>query len=381
MSLIRNYRKYLIALFVVYLSLASTPIVDAGLMRFFPTLTLLIIIFCGICSLKTGKVAQLGTIVSIFFIYIILCATFHPSIEGSNLMTLLKSSYWCCVYFIAYAIFSYRNIEYRSLDKMVMVTTILFTLSFNYSHASRLIEFDLIGDNAVFYPLLMIPWISCISNITKRWIMIVIVSLCVITALKRSGIIIMSVSVILLYYSDFLSRKRLQPKTLFTAILVVVGVLTVYQYKAESIYDISKRFEMIGSDGGNGRDMIYEDVINRYRSEDLIQQVIGKGFNSVKGKDATMALSAHNDFLEVLYDFGAIGFSFYVLIHFSLIKWTVLLFRRRSQLAFPMLISYVCFVVMSMVSHLILYPTYFGLLVSFWAFAECKDRELKYKKI
>ena len=140
----------------------------------------------------------------------------------------------------------------------------------------------------------------------KRWIMIVIVSLCAITALKRSGIIIMSISVILLYYSDFFRRKCLHPKSLFAAILVIAGIFTVYQYKAESIYDISKRFEMIKADGGNGRDMIYEDVINRYRSEDLIQQVIGKGFDSVKGKDTTIALSAHNDFLEVLYDFGAL---------------------------------------------------------------------------
>ncbi|RGM98413.1 O-antigen ligase family protein [Parabacteroides merdae] len=378
MSLIRNYRKYLITLFVVYLTLAPTPIVDTGLMRFFPTLTFVIILFCGICSFKTAKAAQLGTIVSVFFIYIVLCAIFHPSIEGNKLMTLLKSSYWCCVYFITYAIFSVKNIGCRSFDKKVMITTILLALSFNYSHASRLMNFDLIGDNAVFYPLLMIPWIACISNTTKRWIMIVIVSLCAITALKRSGIIIMSISVILLYYSDFFRRKCLHPKSLFAAILVIAGIFTVYQYKAESIYDISKRFEMIKADGGNGRDMIYEDVINRYRSEDLIQQVIGKGFDSVKGKDTTIALSAHNDFLEVLYDFGAIGFFLYVLMHFSLIKWTVLLFRKRSQLAFPMLVSYVCFVVMSMVSHLILYPTYFGLLVSFWAFAECKDRKLQY---
>ena len=104
------------------------------------------------------------------------------------------------------------------------------------------------------------------------------------------------------------------------------------------------------------------------------------GFDTVKGKDITMALSAHNDFLEVLYDFGAIGFIFYVLIHLSLIKWTLRLFRARSELAFPVLISYVCFIVMSMVSHLILYPTYFGLLTAFWAYAECKDNELQYQE-
>ena len=89
-------------------------------------------------------------------------------------------------------------------------------------------------------------------------------------------------------------------------------------------------------------------------------------------------MSAHNDFLEVMYDFGLVGLLFYVLIHLSLIKWTIRLFRNGSPFAFPVLISYVCFFVMSMVSHLILYPTYFGLLTAFWAYAECKDRVLRY---
>lgn len=377
MKIIRSFRKFLILLFIIYLTLASTPIVQAGFMRFFPTLCLLVIAFCGTCSFATGKKANMGTIVAFFSVYIIFCALIHTSVEGSKLITFLKSTYWCWVYFIAYTIFSYKSFEDKRFDNVILMIVILFTLSFNYSHISSIVELDLIGDNVVFYPLLMIPWIACVSNTTKRWIMVAIVALCAITALKRSGIIILSISVLFLYYNDFMYKKRLKTKSIIAAFFILISILAIYHYKADSISDINQRFSMLEEDGGSGRDDIYKDVINRYVNSNLAQQIFGQGFDSVRGKDTAMALSAHNDFLEVMYDFGLVGLLLYVLIHLSLIKWTIRLFKAGSPLAFPVLISYVCFFVMSMVSHLILYPTYFGLLTAFWAYAECKDRELR----
>lgn len=382
MNIINRFSKFLIVIFIVYLTLAPTPIVDSGLMRFFPTLTLLFVLFFGICGFRARRFAKMGTIVSVFLIYIIFSAIIHQPFEGSKIMTLLKSSYWCWIYLIAFALFMQNYIKDKQRDLVVVLTTVLFVFSFNYSHISRLIELDLVGDNAVFYPLLMVPWIACISNMTKRWVMLALVALCAISALKRSGIIIISASAFLLYYGDFIHRQRLHLKTILMALFVIAGMFVIVEYKADSISDLGHRFDLIKEDGGSGRDGIYEDVYNRYISSSIEKQILGHGFDGVRRDSSYIVpVSAHNDFLEVLYDFGAIGFLLYVLIHFSLIKWTIHLLRARSRLAFPVLISYVCFVVMSIVSHLVLYPTYFGLLVAFWAYAECKDKELQYWKI
>lgn len=64
--------------------------------------------------------------------------------------------------------------------------------------------------------------------------------------------------------------------------MVIAGVFAVFQFKADSIDSISQRFELIEDDGGSGRDMIYEDVINRYQNSDLIYQIFGRGFDTVK---------------------------------------------------------------------------------------------------
>lgn len=377
MSFVIRNSKYLVILFIIYLALAPTQIVETGVMRFFPTFVLLIVLFCGIMSFSYGKTARMGTIIACFCIYISICALIHPSVEGRKLITLLKSTYWCWIYFIAVLIFSHKAIKTKILDTVVILATIVFSFSFFSNHVVRFVNFELVGDNAIFYPLLMFPWIASMSNPIKRWIMVVLVALCALTALKRSAIIILIGATALVFYSDFLFRKRLlQSKVVFTALLVIMGLFTIFQYKADSITNVSQRFDLIKDDGGSGRDIIYMDVYNRYVNGTVFNQILGRGFDSVSGSDKTMSLSAHNDFLEVLYDFGIIGFIFYLLIHLSLVKWILRLYRARNQLLFPVLVSYVCFIIMSMVSHLILYPTYFGLLIAFWAYAECKVHEL-----
>ena len=301
----------------------------------------------------------------------------HPAYSDGVFTTFLRSTYWCWIYFITYCIFTETRIKEQQIDNYLIIITLMFCLSFFYNHFTRNAFEILEGDNSVFYPLMFLPWIATSTSTTKRWIMLILVAICSIIALKRSGVIIISSVLVILYFRDFLYKNK-NLKQWILGIAVIISCILVYQFFSSSLLDVSQRFEMIEDDGGNGREMIYEDVIERYTSSDIVSQLFGKGYNSVTGTDKTRALSAHNDFLEVLYDFGAIGFVCYLLIHLSLITWTIRLFRRRSPISFPVLVSYVCFIVMSMVSHLILYPTYFGLLVSFWAYAECRDRQISY---
>lgn len=296
----------------------------------------------------------------------------HSTFSDGVFITFLKSTYWCWVYFISYCIFSVKTFEKCKIDNYLLIITILFYCVFLYNHFTRN-TFELLeGDNSIFYSLMFLPWVSCSKSTTKKWIMLIIISICSVIALKRSGIIIIANVLGILYYWDFLYKKK-NPKQWILGIIIIISGILIYHTFLSSFSNVSQRFEMIEEDGGNGRETIYENVIERYVASDIGSQLFGQGFNAVTQTDRTRALSAHNDFLEVLYDFGAIGFVFYILIHLSLIKWTIRLFRRRNQMAVPVLVSYICFIVMSMVSHLILYPTYFGFLTSFWAFAECNE--------
>lgn len=380
-KLVARKGDILILIFIVYLILSQMPL-GAGTLRFAPSVGLIIIAFCGLLCLGERRNARLGILVFVSLIYITFSALINPTYSSGWFITFIKSSYWCWVYYISYSIFSRsNNFNNGEQDGKIMLIVILFAVTFFYMRSKRIVSVDvLLGDNAVFYSLMMLPWIASVSNNTKRWILFFIIATCSIIGLKRSSIIIMLSSFILMYYGEFIYHKKVKAKTIIPAIIIVLCVGAFISFNKSSISNVVQRFDMIEEDGGSNRDFIYAEVFAMYEKGDYIQKVFGQGFDSVRGGgDTSVALSAHNDFLEVLYDYGLIGFLFYLLIHLSIIRWCIRLFKERSQLSFPMLISYSCFFFMSMLSHLVLYPTYFGLLVSFWAFAECKDRELKFK--
>ena len=67
----------------------------------------------------------------------------------------------------------------------------------------------------------------------------------------------------------------------------------------------------------NGRDEIYTYIFNREDNASFIQFLIGNGYYGVH-KD--FGKHAHNDFLEILYDFGIFALLAYVVFLWQIIK-------------------------------------------------------------
>ena len=387
MSALKVHKTHLFILFIIYLLLSQTTIIGQGLIRFLPTVILFIIMCLGIpCSFRNLRFSKLSFL-TWFFLYMLVNSLLTTSAYGNFFTTYLRSTYWISVYAIAWTIFksvslaSSDSLTNSKRDRNVFYLACLFCLLFLFLHSSSAVyvEEEGLGDNQVFYSLMLLPWVSTVQSKGLKWGALFLIFIVVVISLKRSAFIIILSVLFLNFIYDFLYRKKLSFQKILVCSLLLCFSYIVYVFIYDRFDSMITRMEMMGEDGGNGRDYIYQNVLDRYLSGGMASKCFGVGFDMVRHNDTSFhPVSAHNDFLEVLYDFGAIGFVFYILIHFSLIKWTFRLFRARSQLAFPVLISYVCFIVMSMVSHLILYPTYFGLLVSFWAYAECKDRELQY---
>ncbi len=372
-------QKLIITLFLFYLAVCPTVMVTSGIMRLFPTLALSFFLFCGIISWSRIKYARMGILIKCFAIFIIFNALITESAYGNSMITIIKSTFWVSIYGLSYVFFEGSCIEKKNYQKWVFIISTIIMLVFYVSHNIRLTEIgDGAGDNVIFYSLMLIPWMSHIQDKRCKWIIIACLFFCTLLSLKRSSTIIFGSAVAITYFSDFIFKKKIEVSTLLMGVIIVVSMIGVLNFASDKVAIVAQRFESIEDDGGSGRDEIYEDVFSRYSTGSIKQKIFGRGFDGVRRDSSYLIpVSAHNDFLEVLYDFGVIGFFFYLLIHLSLIKWMICLFRARSQLAFPVLISYVCFLVMSLVSHLILYPTYFGLLTAFWAYAECEDNKLK----
>ena len=101
--------------------------------------------------------------------------------------------------------------------------------------------------------------------------------------------------------------------------------------------------------------------------------LIGSGYNSVLlSKVCTdgflgASVSAHNDFLEVLYDYGVIGISIYVTFFLSLINKGINMVRDQYKYGKSFISSILIVIFTSLTSHLIIYLNYYAIIFCFWA--------------
>jgi O-antigen ligase len=192
---------------------------------------------------------------------------------------------------------------------------------------------------------------------------------------KRSAFIYLALALCVLVYFDFIKNtKNNMLLRCFYLIILGLGLYFLVDYII-TLTDgfILTRLESIQDDGGSGRTVIYERMLNIYSDNSLFEQIFGVGFDKAKilySHSHGAQYSAHNDFIEMLLDFGIIGLSIYLVIIldiYFLIKRSIILGENYYQ---ANIVAFLCFLVMSMVSHLFLYPTYFAYLMILWAVTE-----------
>lgn len=223
--------------------------------------------------------------------------------------------------------------------------------------------------NAVFFPLLTLPWIALVRKPTVRVLGFALIGIAVLFSLKRTAIIAASLAGVTFVVVGALTAAR--KSRLRTFLSVVVGVLVVasaYLYVDDSLgVAVTDRMLAAREDGGSGRLTIYQAVLDQFAAADVGRLLFGHGHYSTF---EIFGVTAHNDFLEVAFDYGIVGLALYLWLHASLLRKLRGLVRARSSYAAAFGAAYAVFATMSMTSHLIIYPTYFVFLAAFWGAVE-----------
>lgn len=223
--------------------------------------------------------------------------------------------------------------------------------------------------NTIFFPLLTLPWLLCINRKYIRLILFVILSFAVLFSMKRSGILII-IFCWLIYGLLIINRG----KNKVIAIISVFILFSIAFFSFDIIDDfsggrITERLNKEETNEGSGRLAIYEITIDMQKKSSKTSWLFGHGHFGVYN-DSPFGISAHNDFLEVLYDYGLFIMILYLCLWGYVIKRAIYLYKIKSFYLFPYLASVIIFIIMSAVSHLILYTSYFNFLVIFWGCIE-----------
>lgn len=234
-----------------------------------------------------------------------------------------------------------------------------------------------IDGNMVYYLLMFLPLTPMIkSNHIKRLLYILQI-FAVLVSNKRTAVLAI---IMYLFCYEWMSNKKIMgKKRVFKGIIYIVVIAILYigfpliSQKLNITVFSELEFSHIAEDGGSNRLYIYNQLWHAQMNSGLVHWGIGSGYNSVllskvcTDGELGETVSGHNDFLEVLYDYGIIGLIIYIVFLVCLVRKSIKMKRNKYRYANSFLASILMVVFISLTSHLIIYLNYYAVMFAFWA--------------
>jgi len=194
------------------------------------------------------------------------------------------------------------------------------------------LEFDIDSytNNASVVFLFILPSLFYIKNNVLRYTILTVCLFFLVSSVKRGNILASIIPVVLIVWFSLKDTKGSIWKTIF----IFASIAFIYYYVREWIlsneYFIS-RYEQTLEGYSSNRDIIYFEAWSLwYNSGDFIKMLFGYGYDGTINNMIT-GYRAHNDWLELLVDYGLLGVGFYLYIFvllFGQIKHSI----NRSRL-------------------------------------------------
>ena len=258
------------------------------------------------------------------------------------------------MFIFAYTISS-KSKELRDFFTSGIIIAMLITAFFYYKNWAFANEVGEAHLGTSYYVLFLLPAVISSPNRWIKYIAIAITGVVILSSFKRGGFIALVLGIVAyLFVKEVLLNHKFTKLISFILIVVILLIVLVFIDNAMGNI-ISERILNISEDGGSGRDQVWITTWNMICRSNSEQLIFGHGFNAVL-KDSPLGLSAHNDFLEVLYNYGIVCFIPYIFFHIRLIQQIFTTLRLKDERASIMAFTYVIFIILSMISHIIVYP-------------------------
>ena len=225
--------------------------------------------------------------------------------------------------------------------------------------------------STAYYTLFFLPFALLSEKKIIKWGGTVLVLYTLLLCMKRTGFIAFVVGIVIYILVEYRSAPKGSKKRAFVLLGGLLALTAMYFFIMENTrgtFSVIDRLLSTGQTSNEGREDVWPVVISMIRYSDIIAVIFGHGFDTVI-ENSPLALSAHCDFLEVIYDYGVSGLLLYLTFYKRLWNGFIKMYRQGSELAAPMSFTFVTAFVVSLFSHLIIFPTYFLGFCLFWGLA------------
>ena len=225
--------------------------------------------------------------------------------------------------------------------------------------------------STAYYTLFFLPFALLSEKKVIKWGGTVLVLYTLLLCMKRTGFIAFVAGIVIYILVEYHSAPKGSKKRAFVLLGGLLALTAMYFFIMENTrgtFSVIDRLLSTGQTSNEGREEVWPVVISMIKYSDIIALIFGHGFDTVI-ENSPLALSAHCDFLEVIYDYGVSGLLLYLTFYKRLWNGFIKMYRQGSELAAPMSFTFVIAFVVSLFSHLIIFPTYFLGFCLFWGLA------------
>ncbi len=231
-------------------------------------------------------------------------------------------------------------------DRFIAVAGVilLITAILQYYHYSRMAmvgsevneETDItnITNNSSVAMLMLLPMLFLMKNQIQKWFTLTVCLFFILASAKRGNIVAAVIPVVLFVYSMLKDSRRSGIKIILVLAFFVVGSIMTYRWVVNNDY-LMYRIEKTQEGNSSGRDVIYAGAWHAwYDSSNVVHQLLGLGFDGIVQLDATGHHHAHNDWLEVLVNYGLLGVVLYLAVFISFFLQVRKIYSFELRMAF-----------------------------------------------
>lgn len=345
----------------------------------YDAITKLVIIAMAVLSmiLSKNRVYTNFSILWIFWSVWLFILFFMFGLRGVGISNILHVTFCPMTFILFYTMTLYS-------DKITQITFIGFIFIYLLSLYLILLNLSTVigvqlGEgtaitNLIYWCLCPLP-ILLLSK--KRWVIPIAIGITFVIVIltgKRSATIAIAF-IVLAYIINEMKGRFSAKKILGVILLFVAFVFLINTYFENTFLGVMERMSNMKDDQGSGRIPLYLDVFNVMKDNTFIDWLLGRGYGSIT---ITRHTNAHNDALQMLFEYGIVGLIVYGLMILYIIKRLIVLYKQNSIYYMGYASSVIITVMLGLVSNLIVFYSYFAFICAFWGIVEAKMAQSKF---
>lgn len=314
---------------------------------------------------------RMSLLFSVLFLYSIFA--FFTTIANNNLIFIQPVEFYNLL-MIPYFILVFSTFYLSSCSCNFAKKIILFTfLSCLLINIITVFGFRFLGWNRplatdVYFSLGLFPFsIIFLKNNKLKLLCTVLLIILIFFSAKRAGIFALGTAIISYFTVQYIITKQKNILKNIINIIILFSFILIFYYifsYIDNLYNfgIYDRIMATTADKGSGRIDLYLSVLNNFMDSSLFDQFFGHGMYATL--DLTGVL-AHNDFIEILYDYGIVSLLLIFIFYFILLNIGYKMIKNRSPFASIFISTLFVEFILSMFSFMLVFYTYITCFMSF----------------